>query len=62
MSIVVAGSAIGPWLFSMALRFSGSYRVAGFFGALLAALIFLSVAATDFSKPKLFSLAKRQKK
>jgi MFS family permease len=62
MSIVVAGSAIGPWLFSMALRFSGSYRVAGFLGAILAALIFLSVAKVDFSKPKALAFSKRQKK
>jgi hypothetical protein len=46
----------------MAFRFSGSYRVAGFFGALLATLIFLSVATTDFSKPKTLALSKRQKK
>jgi hypothetical protein len=46
----------------MAFRFSGSYRVAGFLGAILAALIFLSVAKVDFSKPKALAFSKRQKK
>jgi predicted MFS family arabinose efflux permease len=52
MSIVVAGSAIGPWLFSMVFRLSGSYRPAGFFGGAFATLLFLAVLFTGFSNPK----------
>jgi MFS family permease len=50
MSIVVAGSAVGPWLFSMAFRFSGSYRGAGIVGAAIALLLFAFVVITDFGK------------
>jgi len=32
MAFIVAGSAIGPWIFSLLFRFTGAYRAAGLFG------------------------------
>lgn len=49
MSIVVAGSAVGPWFFSLAYRFTGSYGSAGFIGFLVASAF---LVATIFIKFK----------
>ncbi|MCF7943619.1 MAG: hypothetical protein K9L21_04230 [Spirochaetia bacterium] len=39
MAFVVAGSAVGPWLFSLAFSFSGDYRIVGLAGAAFCVLI-----------------------
>lgn len=50
MSMVVAGSAIGPWIFSLAYRFTGSYRSAGIFGVICAVIFLIVLLSIKFSK------------
>jgi len=41
MAFVVAGSAVGPWLFSLAFSFSEDYRIVGLAGAAFCVFILL---------------------
>ncbi len=49
MAFVVAGSAIGPWLFSLSFRLTGGYRAAGLFSAVFCLLLLILAAATRFT-------------
>ncbi len=47
MSIIVAGSAIGPWFFSIIFKYTQSYKSVGLFGLVfstLLALLFLIIS------------------
>jgi MFS transporter, OFA family, oxalate/formate antiporter len=51
MSILVAGSALGPWLFSIVQTITGTYTTMGIIGT-MASLILLGITAIlPFSKP-----------
>ncbi|MEA5030808.1 MAG: MFS transporter [Sphaerochaeta sp.] len=51
MSILVAGSAVGPWLFSLAFRFTDSYRSAGIIGLVCSAMFLLALLLVKFPNP-----------
>ena len=38
MAVGVAGSAIGPWIFSVVYKFTGSYSFVGVIGLILTAI------------------------
>jgi predicted MFS family arabinose efflux permease len=48
MSMIVAGSAIGPWIFSLAYRFTGSYRSAGIFGVICSVIFLIILLSVKF--------------
>ncbi len=48
MSIIVAGSAIGPWVFSMIYRFTNSYRGTGVIGLVVSIAIFVLILLVPF--------------
>ena len=48
MSVIVAGSAIGPWIFSVIHRFFGSYKGTGILGLLWCALMIIMLVLTPF--------------
>ncbi|HKL60027.1 MAG TPA: MFS transporter [Sphaerochaeta sp.] len=48
MSIVVAGSAIGPWFFSLIYQLFGSYKNAGIAGALFTLALTITLVFTKF--------------
>ncbi len=48
MSMIVAGSAIGPWLFSLSHRFTGSYKSVGIFGMICSALFLVAILLVKF--------------
>ena len=49
MSIAVAGSAIGPWLFSLVYQVTGAYRNAGIAGVGVTILLIFLVVKTRFA-------------
>ncbi len=49
MAIIVAGSAIGPWLFSLSMKFTSSYSAAGFFGIILSSIFFIFIIRSNWS-------------
>jgi MFS-type transporter involved in bile tolerance (Atg22 family) len=49
MSIVVAGSAIGPWLFSLIKKFTNSYHLAGLFGIILTIIFLILVFKVNWT-------------
>lgn len=49
MSIVVAGSAIGPWFFSLIKKFSNSYHLAGFFGIIITSIFLIFVLKVNWN-------------
>ena len=48
MSMAVAGSAVGPWLFSLAFSMTGGYQVAGFGGVVASMLLLILVIRVRF--------------
>lgn len=48
MSVNVAGSAIGPWIFSVIQRFFGSYKGAGILGLIWCMLMIIMLVLTPF--------------
>jgi MFS family permease len=48
MSVIVAGSAIGPWIFSVIQRFFGSYKGAGILGLIWCMLMIIMLVLTPF--------------
>ncbi len=48
MSIIVAGSALGPWFFSLVYKLFGSYRNAGFLGAAFTLALTIILIFTKF--------------
>ena len=48
MSIMVAGSALGPWFFSVVHQMFGSYRNAGIGGSLIVLLLTIALGFTKF--------------
>ena len=48
MSIGVASSAIGPWLFSLANKFTSSYKITGFFGIIVSAIFLFFVLKSNW--------------
>ncbi len=48
MSIMVAGSALGPWFFSVVHQMFGSYRNAGIGGSLFVLLLTIALGFTKF--------------
>lgn len=48
MSIIVAGSALGPWFFSLIYQLFGSYRNAGIAGALFTLALTITLVFTKF--------------
>ena len=51
MSLMVAGSAIGPWLFSLAYNHTGSYAIIGTVGAVAGTVLLLISMMLPFSHP-----------
>ena len=51
MSILVAGSAIGPWLFSVGSTFTGSYKIMGYAGAAACMILIGVMACMRFVDP-----------
>lgn len=51
MSIMVAGSAIGPWTFSLIYTFTHSYRLVGVFGGVSCLILFIITCTLKFSDP-----------
>jgi MFS family permease len=49
MSIVVAGSAIGPWVFSLIKKFTGSYQLTGLFGFVITIVFLVMVFKVNWS-------------
>jgi MFS family permease len=49
MSMVVAGSAIGPWLFSLIKKFTNSYHLAGFFGIIITIIFLILVFKVNWT-------------
>jgi len=49
MSAVVAGSAIGPWSFSLIKKFTNSYHLAGFFGIIITSLFLFAVFRVNWT-------------
>ncbi|WP_321300891.1 MFS transporter [uncultured Sphaerochaeta sp.] len=52
MSIIVAGSAIGPWAFSLVYRFTHSYQGTGIIGLAVSSFIMLAILFIPFSTEK----------
>ncbi len=52
MSIIVAGSALGPWFFSLVYRLFGSYRNAGLAGAVFTLVLTIIIVFTKFRHVK----------
>ena len=52
MSIVVAASAIGPWLFSLIKEFTNSYHLAGFFGIIINFVFLIFVLRVNWNVEK----------
>ncbi|MGD1822518.1 MAG: MFS transporter [Pleomorphochaeta sp.] len=52
MSIVVAGSAIGPWFFSIIKEFTKSYHLVGLFGMIITILFLIFVLRVDWTVEK----------
>ncbi len=50
-SIIIAGSAIGPWAFSLFYAFTHSYRLVGVFGAVACLILFIITSSLKFSDP-----------
>ncbi|MGH0054433.1 MAG: MFS transporter [Sphaerochaetaceae bacterium] len=50
MSIIVAGSAIGPWIFSMVQRFTHSYQNTGLYGMVISSILLLAIIIIPFQK------------
>ncbi|MPN59223.1 hypothetical protein SDC9_206944 [bioreactor metagenome] len=48
MSVIVAGSAIGPWIFSMVHRYFGSYKGTGILGLIWCMLMIIMLVLTPF--------------
>jgi len=48
MAIIVAGSALGPWFFSLVYRLFGSYKNAGLAGAALTLALTITLVFTKF--------------
>jgi len=49
MSVIVAGSAIGPWIFSVIHRYFGSYKGTGILGLIWCMLMIIMLALTPFN-------------
>ncbi len=49
MGFVVAGSAVGPWLFSMFFQYTGSYRFAGLMGLVLSVVLLALILPISFT-------------
>jgi len=49
MSVIVAGSAIGPWAFSMVYRFTHSYQGTGLIGLVISSFLMLAILFNPFS-------------
>jgi hypothetical protein len=49
MSVIVAGSAIGPWAFSMVYRFTHSYQGTGLIGLVISSFLMLAILFIPFS-------------
>lgn len=49
MAIIVASSAIGPWLFSLSKKFTTSYSAAGLFGIVLSSIFFIFILRSNWS-------------
>lgn len=47
-SIVVAGSALGPWLFSVIKEATGTYEMTGFMGIILTSILFIGLLIIPF--------------
>lgn len=52
MSIIVAGSALGPWFFSLIYKLFGSYKNAGIAGALFTLALTIIIIFTKFGHVK----------
>jgi cyanate permease len=52
MSIIVAGSAIGPWIFSMIFKYFQTYSVAGLLGFFLSSLLLIAMLVIKFPQPE----------
>ncbi len=48
MSVVVASSAVGPWLFSIVFAATGSYQMTGIGGVILTSLLFIALLTMKF--------------
>lgn len=49
MSVVVAGSAIGPWIFSLINKFTQSYQLAGLFGFVITIVFLIAVFKVNWN-------------
>lgn len=49
MSIVVAGSAIGPWVFSLIKKYTGSYNATGLLGIVITTIFLILVFKVDWT-------------
>lgn len=49
MAIVVASSAIGPWLFSLAKKFTNNYNIVGLVGIIVSAIFLIFVLKSNWS-------------
>lgn len=57
MSTMVAGSAVGPWLFSLSHQSTGSYRSAGLLGVLVSVIFLVVILVVRFPEaPKIVCL------
>lgn len=52
MSIVVAGSAIGPWFFSLIKKITNSYHLVGLFGIILTTIFLIFVIKVNWDVEK----------
>lgn len=52
MSIVVAGSAIGPWFFSVVKKITKSYHLVGLFGIIITVIFLFFVLKADWNVEK----------
>ena len=48
MSIIVAGSAVGPWIFSILFSFFGSYQMTGFLQLVISTILLISLLVVKF--------------
>ncbi|MFA7109176.1 MAG: MFS transporter [Sphaerochaetaceae bacterium] len=49
MSIAVASSAVGPWLFSLANKFTNSYKITGFVGIIISTIFLILVFKSNWN-------------